>query len=354
MPDFIVKTGITDIRSAVAEDESKMSAKQKNRSRVGPKMGAMDVDYRTLYDAFFKYQTKNSHKLTSFGDLYYEGKEFETNSKSYPVGILSDRLREALGMTTTPNSICPPPWLIHMQRYGPPPSYPNLKIPGLNAPIPHGASYGYHVNGWGKPPVDAFGRPLYGGNPFDTTANSDHMKDNDVMFSTMTMTGTAGDNIAIVTSDGKTVGRKSWGALPTAQFDHEDEEEEEEDDMEDETSSEEESSGEEEEEEEEDEKEITNENEIKKENAEIVVAPPILELRKGGEETPMPAPPQPLFTVLQQAAADKEKQSGAVFTSDTTYVLPSSNTVAGEKRKHEHQDFDDTEDDSDLAKKFKF
>lgn len=23
-----------------------------------------------------------------------------------------------------------------MQRYGPPPSYPNLKVPGLNAPIP--------------------------------------------------------------------------------------------------------------------------------------------------------------------------------------------------------------------------
>ena len=30
----------------------------------------------------------------------------------------------------------PPPWLIAMQRYGPPPSYPNLKIPGLNASIP--------------------------------------------------------------------------------------------------------------------------------------------------------------------------------------------------------------------------
>ena len=30
----------------------------------------------------------------------------------------------------------PPPWLIAMQRYGPPPSYPNLKIPGLNSPIP--------------------------------------------------------------------------------------------------------------------------------------------------------------------------------------------------------------------------
>jgi len=56
----------------------------------------------------------------------------------------------------------PPPWLINMQRYGPPPSYPNLKIPGLNAPIPEGCRYGYHPGGWGKPPVDEFGRPLYG------------------------------------------------------------------------------------------------------------------------------------------------------------------------------------------------
>ena len=38
----------------------------------------------------------------------------------------------------------PPPWLIAMQRYGPPPSYPNLKIPGLNAPIPPDCAFGYH------------------------------------------------------------------------------------------------------------------------------------------------------------------------------------------------------------------
>ena len=43
------------------------------------------------------------------------------------------------------------------QRYGPPPSYPHLKIPGLNAPIPPGASFGYHPGGWGKPPVDEVG-----------------------------------------------------------------------------------------------------------------------------------------------------------------------------------------------------
>ena len=56
----------------------------------------------------------------------------------------------------------PPPWLIAMQRYGPPPSYPSLKIAGLNAPIPDACSFGYHAGGWGKPPVDEFGRPLYG------------------------------------------------------------------------------------------------------------------------------------------------------------------------------------------------
>ena len=30
-----------------------------------------------------------------------------------------------------------------MQRYGPPPAYPNLKIPGVNAPIPETITYGF-------------------------------------------------------------------------------------------------------------------------------------------------------------------------------------------------------------------
>jgi splicing factor 3B subunit 2 len=73
-------------------------------------------------------------------------------------GFLSAQLREALGMTEH----APPPYLINMQRYGPPPSYPSLKIPGLNAPLPPGAIYGYQAGGWGKPPVDEYGRPIYG------------------------------------------------------------------------------------------------------------------------------------------------------------------------------------------------
>lgn len=73
-------------------------------------------------------------------------------------GILSEELRTALNMK--PNT--PPPWLINMQRYGPPPSYPDLKVAGLNAPIPPGAEFGYQPGGWGKPPVDENGEPLYG------------------------------------------------------------------------------------------------------------------------------------------------------------------------------------------------
>ena len=58
--------------------------------------------------------------------------------------------------------LSPPPWLYMQQRFGPPPSYPNLRIPGLNSPIPPGCQYGNHLEGWGRPPVDEQGRPLYG------------------------------------------------------------------------------------------------------------------------------------------------------------------------------------------------
>lgn len=101
--------------------------------------------------------------MTIHGDLYYEGKEFETRLKEKKPGELSNDLRVALGMPTGLNAHkCPPPWLIAQQRYGPPPSYGSLKIPGLNSPIPEGCSFGYHAGGWGKPPVNELGQALYG------------------------------------------------------------------------------------------------------------------------------------------------------------------------------------------------
>ncbi|XP_044038885.1 splicing factor 3B subunit 2 isoform X2 [Siniperca chuatsi] len=161
LPEFIKKTGIQEMREALQEKEDAKTMKTKMREKVRPKMGKIDIDYQKLHDAFFKWQIKP--KLTIHGDLYYEGKEFETRLKEKKPGDLSDELRIALGMPVGPNAHkVPPPWLIAMQRYGPPPSYPNLKIPGLNSPIPENCTFGYHAGGWGKPPVDEMGKPLYG------------------------------------------------------------------------------------------------------------------------------------------------------------------------------------------------
>uniref|UniRef100_A0A915AW69 PSP proline-rich domain-containing protein n=1 Tax=Parascaris univalens TaxID=6257 RepID=A0A915AW69_PARUN len=161
LPDFIKRTGIMEMRETMWEKEDAQSLKSKMRERARPKLGRIDIDYQKLHDAFFKWQTKPP--MTQMGELYYEGKELETIMKEKKPGNLSDELRIALGMPVGPNAQkFPPPWLIAMQRYGPPPSYPNLKIPGLNCPIPEGCAFGYHAGGWGKPPVDEHGKPLYG------------------------------------------------------------------------------------------------------------------------------------------------------------------------------------------------
>ncbi|KIK92151.1 hypothetical protein PAXRUDRAFT_26808 [Paxillus rubicundulus Ve08.2h10] len=156
LPAYIADTGIATMRDAVKEKEANMSLKAKTRERVQPKMGKVDIDYQKLHDAFFKFATKPV--VTGFGEMYYEGKEFETSLKEKRPGDLSPELVEALSIPP----LAPPPWLISMQRFGPPPSYPTLRIPGLNAPIPEGAQWGFHPGGWGKPPLDEYNRPLYG------------------------------------------------------------------------------------------------------------------------------------------------------------------------------------------------
>ena len=157
LPEFIKATGIAKMRSVTLENEEGKSLRQKARERMTAKLGKIDIDYKVLYNAFFKHQTKPP--LEKHCNLYYEGREFETKTCERRPGVLSEMLKEALGMTEDGT---PPPWLINMQRYGPPPSYPKMKIPGLSAPIPQGASFGYHPGGWGQPPVDQYGQPLYG------------------------------------------------------------------------------------------------------------------------------------------------------------------------------------------------
>ena len=97
--------------------------------------------YCNLIELFLKklqiWLKKPKTELFQFIQNFPKGKELETKLKKKKPGNLTDDLRISLGMPIGPNSDkVPPPWLIAMQRYGPPPSYPSLEIPGLNAPIP--------------------------------------------------------------------------------------------------------------------------------------------------------------------------------------------------------------------------
>ncbi|CAK7230685.1 hypothetical protein SCUCBS95973_007655 [Sporothrix curviconia] len=211
LPAFIAETGITEMRDAVLEKQAEQTLKQKQRERVQPKMGKLDIDYQKLYDAFFRFQTKPS--LTRFGDVYYEGKEWETEYRNFKPGELSDALKEALNMPPG----FPPPWLLQQQRIGPPPSYPNIKIPGLNATLPPGVAWGFAPGQWGKPPVDEYNRPLYGGDVFGLGADG---------------AGEDGQALA-ATAAGEPIEREIWGELQPP-GDEEEEEEDEEDDEDDE------------------------------------------------------------------------------------------------------------------------
>eukprot|EP00536_Pseudo-nitzschia_multiseries_P005606 jgi/Psemu1/254661/estExt_Genewise1Plus.C_1070059 len=285
LPDFIIKTGIADVRDTTMEDEANASIKQKNRGRVNPKMGAMDVDYKVLYEAFFKYQTKPTD-LTSWGDLYYEGKELENSTDIKPGGPFSKALRIALGMGDNPDSTTPPPWLWNMQRYGPPPAHPKLKIPGLNAPLPNNkCQYGYHPGGWGKPPVDPYGRPLYGGNPLDPPGNypggADNGEESDSDMDDSSSSSSEEESDAESGGDGM--------------------------------------------------EESDAEDDEGKESALLPPPPPPLataggidDLRKqsAGDETPVP-PPKRLYQVLETGAAAAK---GGIFQSDVRYVVPGTGT----------------------------
>lgn len=167
------------------------------------------------------------------------------------------------------------------------------------------------------------------------------------------------DKSGIVTSDGKTIVKSSWGALPTGDLFEDGASDAEE------SSSEEESSAdemEESDEEAEEEEETGLDDGIES----VITAPPTAtapgDLRKqsAGEETPMQ-----LYRVLEQQAPSS--QQGGVFQSDVQYVVPGKGAASAvpegaesvlskamppsdnSKRKRKHDD-----EDEDLGKNFKF
>ncbi len=299
LPPFIEATGIAKIRAAVLEKEAGKNLRGKLKERMQPKLGKIDVDYQVLHDAFFRYQTKPD--MTRFGDLYYEGKELEKRSRLVRPGHLSEELRKALGMEPG----APPPWLSKMQRYGMPPSYPYLKIPGLNAPLPEGASYGDHPGGWGMPPVDEQGRPLHG----------------DVF-------GTAPAETSEELAPG--LSKEPWGAVEAALSDDESSDESEEEDA----------------------------GAVAWVDAAAAAAPPVATAAArggvdGDSQSPQApagsdanAPPQALYRVLEQQDAHV---GGATFGSSHSYQLVGAAKAAGSTKRGRDAGVELALDPSELA-----
>ncbi|ORX62211.1 DUF382-domain-containing protein [Hesseltinella vesiculosa] len=156
-PELHQSTGVVEMRDQEKALDKARRQKAKTRARRRGKLSKSVLDYEDLYNAFFKHQT--SPKLTVHGELYYERKAFVDSMKQFRPGQLSKPLKAALGISS---DLTPPPWLHQMQHHGPPPHYPWLAIPGLNAAIPEGAAPGFGRDGWGKIPEDELGRPLYG------------------------------------------------------------------------------------------------------------------------------------------------------------------------------------------------
>lgn len=278
LPSFIASTGISKLRQAQTDKEAAQSDSQRARAIMNPKAGRIEIDYHVLHDAFFRYQTRP--KMTGHGDLYYEGKEHQVKLLEKRPGVLSEELMRALGMVN--GKLSPTPWLGNMQRYGPPPSYPNLKIGGVNAPIPQGCRYGYQEGEWGKPPVDDMGTPLYG----------------DVYGTEKT-----------VDDDGED--RTLWGQI---EKEEEESSEEEEDDVEDE-----------------EEMDMSGmQSGIASTTSHVsgMDTPQMLQLRKAdgtGTETPdSTKAPRQLYQVLEEK---KTAVGSGIFGTKHTYVLPSQQPV---------------------------
>lgn len=138
LPGIMKLTDIEQMRSTLPTNENETndkSLKELSRARVQPKLGSLDIDYRKMYNIFFKLGANwKPDLLLPFGDMYYENRALADEShwnkivKEKVPGKLSTELRTIIGM----NEGQLPPWCAAMNEVGLPPSYPDMKIAGLN------------------------------------------------------------------------------------------------------------------------------------------------------------------------------------------------------------------------------
>lgn len=143
LPSNVSKTGLDILRYNLIKFTEEKSERERFVDRLFPKIGKSVVNPEKLYDCFFKEQS--FIPLLRYGDIF--DFSWEDEKRTCVPGMISQELKEALGMSE--NS--PPPWLFKMQKMGIPPSYSDMKFPGVNSEIPPGCKYGYETMGWGKP-----------------------------------------------------------------------------------------------------------------------------------------------------------------------------------------------------------
>lgn len=137
LPDIMKQTDIESMRAVLPGEEpvEEETIKGMSRARIQPKLGALDIDFKKLYDIFFKLgSTWKPDVLLPFGDLYFENRNLHEESewrkikRSMRPGKISKSLRDIMGLQEGQL----PPWCHKMNKLGMPPSYPNMKVAGLN------------------------------------------------------------------------------------------------------------------------------------------------------------------------------------------------------------------------------
>lgn len=151
IPSAVLRTGICEVRRLYRDTKAGAPLKTRLKQKLNPKLDPKEVECRDLELGCF------SPLLTRFGELYYENKYQNDVLSEIRPGVLSAELAAALDIA--PNE--PAPWLYGMQRYGPPPAYPDLKVRGVNAPIPAGTKFGFGKGGWGQPQTNSSNQPVY-------------------------------------------------------------------------------------------------------------------------------------------------------------------------------------------------
>ncbi|AMD20235.1 HDL509Wp [Eremothecium sinecaudum] len=136
LPDIIKLTNIEDMRNSMPDaGQGDASLKKDARSRVRPRLGKLDLDYSKLHDTFFRLgRNWKPDLLLPYGDQYYENRNLEQEvmwasmRRKYRPGRLSAQIRKALGLYEGRL----PSWCKKWKDIGLPPSYPGMKVAGIN------------------------------------------------------------------------------------------------------------------------------------------------------------------------------------------------------------------------------